>query len=126
MESPVREEFLPFCLPDIDRSEIDEVAQTLNSGWITTGPKTKLFEKLFQDYVGSRHAIAVNSCTAALHLALAAAGIGEGDEVITTPLTFCSTANVIIHQQATPILADVSEEDFNIDPLEIERKITPR
>jgi len=122
----VREDFLPFCQPDIDENEIEEVVQTLRSGWLTTGPKTKEFERRFAEYVGARHAIAVNSCTAGLHLALAAAGIGEGDEVITTPLTFCATANVIVHQRATPILADVREDDFNINPEEIERRITPR
>jgi UDP-4-amino-4,6-dideoxy-N-acetyl-beta-L-altrosamine transaminase len=122
----VRENFLPFCQPDIGENEIEEVVQTLRSGWLTTGPKTKEFERRFGEYVGARHAIAVNSCTAGLHLALAAAGIGEGDEVITTPLTFCATANVIIHQRATPILADVREDDFNINPEEVERRITPR
>jgi dTDP-4-amino-4,6-dideoxygalactose transaminase len=123
---PTRAEFLPFCLPDITEAETAEVVDTLRSGWLTTGPKTKEFERRFAEYVGARHAIAVNSCTAGLHLALAAAGIGEGDEVITTPLTFCATANVIIHQRATPILADVREDDFNINPEEVERRITPR
>jgi len=124
--SAIRERFLPFCLPDIGQDEIDEVVDSLESGWITTGPKTKLFERRFREYVGSKHAIAVNSCTAGLHLALVAAGIGEGDEVITTPLTFCSTANVIVHQRATPVLADIGEEDFNIDPKEIRKRITSR
>jgi len=123
---PRRAEFLPFCLPDIAEAEIAEVVDTLRSDWLTTGPKTRRFEERFRAYVGSQHAIAVNSCTAALHLALAAAGIGEGDEVITTPLTFCATANIIVHQRATPILADVREDDFNINPGEIERRITPR
>ncbi len=121
-----RTDFLPFHRPDITEAEILEVVDTLKSGWITTGPKTKRFEVLFREYVGCRHAIAVNSCTAAMHLALAAAEIGEGDEVITTSLTFCATANVIVHQRATPILADVREDDFNINPEEIERRVTPR
>ncbi len=99
---------------------------TLQSGWITMGPKTKRFEELFAEYVGSRHAIAVSSCTAGLHLALVAAGIGPEDEVITTPLTFCSTANVIIHQGARPVLADVRGDTFNIDPGDVREKITPR
>ena len=97
IDAPVRKNFLPFSRPDIEQTEIDEVVDTLHSGWITTGPKTKEFERRFAEYIGARHAIAVNSCTAALHIALAAAGIGPGDEVITSPLTFCSTANVIVH-----------------------------
>ena len=97
-----RASFLPFCVPDIGEREIEEVVSTLRSGWITTGPRTKEFERLFAQYVGSRHAIAVSSCTAALHIALAAIGVGPGDEVITSPLTFCSTANVIIHLGGDP------------------------
>ena len=124
--TPIREQFLPYCVPDIGPGEIEEVVQSLESGWITTGPKTKEFERRFQSYVGCRFAVAVNSCTSGLHLALVAAGIGEGDEVITTPLTFCSTANVIVHQRAKPVLADIREEDFNIDPEEIRKKITSR
>ena len=95
--SPRARDFLPFALPDVGEDEISEVAAALRSGWITTGPRTKTFEKQFAEYIGCRHAIAVSSCTAALHLALAAQGIGPGDEVITSPLTFCSTANVIVH-----------------------------
>ncbi len=117
--------FLPFSLPDIGEEEIDEVVQTLRSGWITTGPRTIEFEKRFAEYTGARHAVAVNSCTAALHIALAAAGIGPGDEVITSTLTFCSTANVIVHLGATPVLADIGP-DYDIDPAEVERRITPR
>ena len=125
VDAPVRNAFLPFSQPDIGQAEIDEVVDTLRSGWITSGPKTKEFERRFAEYVGARHAIAVNSCTAALHIALAAAGIGPGDEVITSPLTFCSTANVIVHLGGTPVFADIGE-DHNIDPSEIERRITPR
>ena len=125
-EPPVRTDFLPFSLPDIGEAEIEEVVRTLRSGWITTGPKTKEFERLFREYVGCGHAIAVSSCTAGLHLALAAGDIGQGDEVITTPLTFCATANVVVHRGAVPVFADVREEDLNIDPEEIEKKITPR
>lgn len=124
MASP-RREFLPFALPDIGEAEIEEVVQALRSGWITTGPRTKEFERRLGEYVGARHAIAVNSCTGALHLALAAIGIGPGDEVITSPLTFCSTANVILHLGGTPVFADIGE-DYNIDPAEIERRITSR
>ena len=124
-ERPLREEFLPYALPSIGEEEIAEVIDSLRSGWITTGPKVKRFESEFAAYVGVRHAIAVNSCTAALHIALAALGIGPGDEVITSPLTFCSTANVVLHLGGTPTFADIGE-DYNVDPSEIERRITPR
>jgi dTDP-4-amino-4,6-dideoxygalactose transaminase len=117
---------LPFCQPDIGEDEIAEVVDTIRSGWLTTGPKTKEFEERFREYVDSKFAVAVSSCTAALHLILNAAGIGEGDEVITTPLTFCATVNVIIHQRATPVLADICLDDYNIDPEQVERRITPR
>src|SRR5688572_25640415 len=90
-----REEFLPFSPPDISEAEIAEVVDTLRSGWITTGPKTRRFEQEFAAYVGSAGALALNSCTAGLHIALATLGIGAGDEVITTPLTFTSSVNVI-------------------------------
>lgn len=124
--APVRDDFLPPFAPCLDEREYDEVLDTLQSGWITTGPKTRRFEELFADYVGSPHAIAVSSCTAGLHLALVTGEIGPGDEVITTPLTFCSTANVVVHQGAVPILADVRPDTFNIDPDEIRQRITPR
>ena len=110
-----RDKFLPFALPDIGEQEIDEVVHTLRSGWITTGPKTKEFEQRIARYIGAEHTIAVNSCTGALHIALAAIGVERDDEVITSPLTFCSTANVIIHLGAMPIFADMGD-DFNIDP----------
>lgn len=122
----MRKTFLPFALPLIDEREIDEVIDTLKSGWITTGPKTKRFEQLFKDYIGCAHAVALNSCTAGLHLSLVAAGIGPGDEVITTTFTFCASVNVIVHCGATPVLGDVSPDDYNIDPAEIARRITPR
>ena len=105
--------FLPFSLPMIGDEEIAEVEDTLRSGWLTTGPKVKRFEKDFSDYVGCQHAIAVNSCTAALKIALVALGVGPGDEVIVPTLTFCSTANVVVHLGARPMLVDV-EQDFNI------------
>jgi dTDP-4-amino-4,6-dideoxygalactose transaminase len=124
-EQPSRPTFLPFCLPDIGEEEIAEVVATLRSGWITTGPRTKEFERRFAEYIGVRNAVAVSSCTAGLHIALAALGVGPGDEVITSPLTFCSTANVIIHLGATPVFADV-DDDLNINPEEIERRITRR
>jgi len=120
------EEFLPIAQPDLDEDDIAEVVDTLRSGWLTYGPKTQRFEDAFKAMVGAEHAIAVNSCTAGLHLALLAAGVGPGDEVITTPLTFAATANVIVHVGATPVLADVTADDLNIDPEQIERKVTPR
>jgi dTDP-4-amino-4,6-dideoxygalactose transaminase len=126
VETPVREEFLPFNQPDIDQDEINEVVDTLRSGWITTGPRTKEFERRFAAYVGARHAIAVNSCTGGLHVALAAAGIGPGDEVVVPTMTFCATANVVVHLGATPILVDVELDTLNIDPTCLEAAITPR
>src|SRR5205814_9381026 len=116
--------FIPFHAPSIGDEEVREVEATLRSGWLTTGPRTAQFEKEFAAYVGASHAIAVNSCTAGLHVALVALGIGKGDEVITTPLTFCSTVHTILHTGATPVLADVGP-DSNIDPHDIERAITP-
>jgi dTDP-4-amino-4,6-dideoxygalactose transaminase len=117
--------FIPFHRPEIDHAEIDAVTSTLRTGWLTTGARTAQFEKEFRDYVGAREALALNSGTAALHLALAALGIGPGDEVITTPLTFCATVTAIMHVGATPVLADIGP-DGNIDPVCIEHKITPR
>lgn len=117
--------FIPFNRPEIDDAEIAEVVSTLRSGWLTTGVRTAQFEKEFKAYTGANHALAVSSCTAALHLALAALNIGPGDEVITTPLTFCATVSVIVHVGATPVLADVLP-DGNIDPASIEERITPR
>jgi dTDP-4-amino-4,6-dideoxygalactose transaminase len=125
-ETPVREEFLPPFAPCLGDEEYEEVLDTLRSGWITMGPKTRQFEQAFARHVGASHAIATSSCTAGLHVALVAGNVGPGDEVITTPLTFCSTANVIIHQGAIPVLADVQPETYNIDPEEIEKRLTPR
>ena len=118
-------EFLPFSLPDIGEEEINAVVNTLRSGWLTTGPTTFQFEKDFRESVAAATALAVNSCTAGLHLALAALGIGAGDEVITTPLTFCSTVNVILQVGATPVMADVGP-DLNIDPSAVQCAITHR
>ncbi len=124
--TPVRQAFLPYNQPDIEQGEIDEVVDTLRSGWITTGPKTKEFEKHFAEYVGARHAIAVNSCTGGLHVALAAASVGPGDEVIVPTMTFCATANVAVHVGATPIIVDVEPDTLNISPQRLEAAITPR
>ncbi len=115
---------IPYFKPTIEREEIDEVVDTLKSGWITTGPKTKRFEEDFNRYIGSKHSVAVNSCTAALHIALVAAGIKEGDEVITTPFTFASTAEVICYLKAKPVFVDIKEDTYNINPDKIEEKIT--
>ena len=99
---------------------------TMRSGWLTTGPKTKLFEQQIASYVGAAHCVALNSCTAALHLALEAAGVGPGDEVITSPITFASTANVIVHRGATPVFADVEADTINLDAVRFESAITAR
>jgi dTDP-4-amino-4,6-dideoxygalactose transaminase len=117
--------FIPFHVPSIGEEEIDEVVATLRSGWITTGPRTAQFEADFRTYLGCDHSLAVNSATAGMHLALAAADIGPGDEVITTPLTFCATVNVIVQVGATPVLADVSS-DGNIGAHSIAERVTSR
>lgn len=123
---PVRKKFIVFGKPMVFREEIKEILETLRSGWWGTGPKTKLFEKQFCQYIGCRWAIALNSCTAGLHLALNTLGIKKGDEVITTPLTFVATANVIIHCGAKPVFCDIDLHSWNIDPKEIIKKITPK
>jgi dTDP-4-amino-4,6-dideoxygalactose transaminase len=123
LEVPVQ---VPYHRPSIGREEIDEVVKTLESGWLTTGPRTAQFEREFaSSVVGAPYAQAVNSCTAGLHLTLVALGIGPGMEVITTPLTFCATVNVILHVGATPVLADIGW-DGNIDPASVEARITER
>jgi dTDP-4-amino-4,6-dideoxygalactose transaminase len=128
MSSPnLQNEFLPFSLPDIGEEEISEVSNTLRSGWLTTGPKTKRFEADFASYIGSNvEAIAVNSATAGLHLALEAAGVGPGDEVITSSYTFTATAEVIRYLGANPVFVDVQEDTLNIDPAAIATSITVR
>src|SRR5580704_4854475 len=120
-----RSEFLPYCLPSIGEEEVSEVVDSLRGGWLTTGPKVKRFEEDFAQYTHARHAVAVNSCTAALHLSLVALGIGPGDEVIVPTMTFCSTANVVVHTGAKPVLVDV-DENLEIDPAAVSRAITPR
>lgn len=121
-----REEFLPFALPDVDSEEIAEIQDSLTSGWITTGPKTKEFERVFGETAGARNAIAVNSCTAAMHLALESAGVEQGDEVITTPYTFAASAEIIRHFDATPVFVDVEPGSLNIDATQIEDAVTDR
>jgi dTDP-4-amino-4,6-dideoxygalactose transaminase len=118
--------FLPFALPDIGDEEVREVTEAIQSGWITTGPKTQQFEIEFAKAVGAKHAIAVNSCTAALHIALEAIGVKSGDEVITTPYTFAATAAVIRYFDAKPVFVDVDPLTLNIDPVGIEAAVTER
>jgi dTDP-4-amino-4,6-dideoxygalactose transaminase len=122
----VRDEFLVFGRPAIEEDEIADVVATLRSGWVGTGPRVGEFERRFAEYVGARHALALNSCTAALHLSMIAAGIGPGDEVITSPMTFAATAAAIVHTGATPVFVDCDRRTQNIAPELIERAITPR
>ncbi|MGI6119276.1 MAG: UDP-4-amino-4,6-dideoxy-N-acetyl-beta-L-altrosamine transaminase [Desulfosporosinus sp.] len=121
-----RSEFLAYGVPLIEEDDISAVVDSLKSNWITKGPKTMEFEKRFAEYVGAKYAVAVNSCTAGLHLALVAAGIGKGDEVITSTMTFASSANVIIHVGAKPVFIDIDPVAMNIDVDKIREKITPR
>src|SRR5690348_10905625 len=121
-----RDTFLSFQPPAIGDEEIEAVTETLRSGWLTTGPRTAELERRFAEYVDAKHALAVTSGTAALHLALVALGVSPGDEVITTPVTWPATANVIVHTGATPVFADVREKDLNIDPDEVAKLVTPR
>jgi dTDP-4-amino-4,6-dideoxygalactose transaminase len=123
---PVRESFLVFGNPLISEDEITEVVAVLRSGWIGTGPQVARFQAEFAQYLGAPHAMALNSCTAALHLALLAAGVGPGDEVITSAMTFCATANAIIHSGATPRFADCERDTMNIAPDQIRKRITSR
>jgi dTDP-4-amino-4,6-dideoxygalactose transaminase len=123
---PVRKKFLPFHRPWFDRKEEQAVINVLRSGWITKSGRTVEFEKQFAEYTGAKYAIGLNSCTAALHLALVALGVKKGDEVITTAITFAATANVIEHVGAKPVFADVLPDDMNINPQEIEKKISRR
>jgi dTDP-4-amino-4,6-dideoxygalactose transaminase len=120
------DDYIVFGSPSIGPEEIEAVEQTLRSCWIGTGPRVQEFERAFASYVGARNAVAVNSCTAALHLSLLAAGIGPGDEVITPALTFAATANVVVHTGATPVLVDVGRDTMNVDPEAVARALTPR
>ncbi len=120
------DEFIMFHRPSLGAAEEGAVIDVLRSGWLTTGPRTEALEARFAAFRGSRHAIATNSCTAALHLALLALGIGRGDEVVTTPITFASTANVIVHCGATPVFCDVQPDTLNMDPQALAAAMTPR
>ena len=120
------EPYVAFARPDIGDAEIGAVLETLNSGWLTTGPRVAEFERRFADYIGVPHAVAVSSCTAALHLSLIAGGVGPGSEVVTTPLTFCATVNAIIHSGARPVFADIDVDTMNLNVGAVEQAIGPR
>ena len=117
---------IPFHKPSLGEEEILEVVECIKSGWVSTGPRTERFQKKFADFVGAKHTLALNSGTAALHLALEVIGISEGDEVITTPYTFAATSEAILYCGATPVYVDCDPRSFNILADQIEEKITPR
>jgi dTDP-4-amino-4,6-dideoxygalactose transaminase len=121
-----RTSFLSFQPPAVGEEEIAAVAETIRSGWLTTGPRTAELEERFAAYCGAEHAVALASGTAALHLSLLALGIGPGDEVITTPITWPATANVIVHAGATPVFVDVRDDDLNVDPALARAAVTER
>jgi dTDP-4-amino-4,6-dideoxygalactose transaminase len=121
-----RSEFLPFAPPCLSEREIEAVGEVLRKGWLSSGPKTKEFEEKFRAFTGAEAALALNSCTAGLHLAMVLHGVGPGDEVITTPMTFAATANVVEHVGGTVVLADIEPDTLLIDPLEIEKKLTKK
>jgi len=125
-QKPTRKNFLIFGSPPIEKIEIDEVVKCLKSGWIGTGPRVHKFENDFKNYIGSKNAVALNSCTAALHLSMLVSGLSKGDEVITTPMTFVATANAILHTGAKPVFVDVKKDTMNIDPSLIEKSITTK
>src|SRR5262249_33713374 len=122
----MNKEFLPFHVPDIGEAEIQAVVETIQSGWLTTVPKTKQVEEDFARYVGCRHAVAVNSGTAALHLALEAVGIKEGDEVLLPTMTFAATAEVVLYLRAWPVLVDCRRDTLNLDPDLLAKAISPK
>jgi len=126
LSSTRRTEFLSFQPPAITEEEIEAVSETLRSGWLTTGPRTAELEARMRDYLQAKHVLAVSSCTAALHLSLVALGVGPGDEVITTSITWPSTANVIVHCGATPVFADVRDDTLNIDAAHVRELVTER
>jgi dTDP-4-amino-4,6-dideoxygalactose transaminase len=121
-----RTTFLGFQPPAVGEDEVQAAAEAIRSGWLTTGPRAEELERRFADYVGAKHALAVASGTAAMHLSLVALGIGPGDEVITTPITWPATANVIVHTGATPVFADVRDSDLNVDPERVAELVGPR
>jgi dTDP-4-amino-4,6-dideoxygalactose transaminase len=122
----MRKNFLVFGSPMIEQPEIDEVVASLKSGWLGTGPKVHKLEEMFREYKGTKFAMALNSCTAALHLSMFAIGIKPGEEVVVPTMTFAATANAVIHVGGIPVFADCEKNTMNIDPEDIERKITPK
>jgi dTDP-4-amino-4,6-dideoxygalactose transaminase len=120
------EPYIIFGSPVISQAEIDAVTRTMETCWIGTGPRVQEFQTKMAEYVGAKHALAVGSCTAALHLSMVVSGVGPGDEVVTTAMTFCATANSIVHTGATPVFVDCERDSMNIDPKAIEAAITPR
>ncbi len=122
--TPVRGKLLPYGRQSLDDDDVQAVVEVLKSDWLTTGPKIGEFEERFAAWIGARHAVSFSSGTAALHGAAFAAGLGPGDEAITTPMTFCATANCILYQGATPVFADVSRDTLNLDPGEVSRKLS--
>jgi perosamine synthetase len=121
-----RSTFLPFHLPSIGDEEVEAVVAVLRSGWLTSGREVQRFQAEFAEAVGARHAIALNSCTAALHLALEASGVGPGDEVLVPTMTFAATAEVVCYLGAVPVLVDCDPVHLNVDPADVERRLTPR
>ena len=121
---PVRTTLLPYGHQSLTEDDLQAVLDVLRSDWITTGPKIDEFEEVFAAYVGSKHAVSFSSGTAALHGAVAVAGVERGHEVITTPLTFCATANSVLYQQAVPKFADVTQDTLTLDPSEVERLVS--
>src|SRR6266404_7861701 len=113
---PVRERLLPYGRQSLDDADVQAVVEVLKSDWLTTGPKIAEFEERFAEWVGAGHAVSFSSGTAALHGAAFAAGLGPGDEAITTPMTFCATANCVLYQGAKPVFADVCPDTLNLDP----------
>lgn len=125
-EKSLRNNYLVFGQPLIENAEIEEVTKSMEAAWLGTGPKVAAFEKRIAEYKGVRHAIAVNSCTAGLHLSCLVLDLGPGDEVIVPAMTFCATVNAVIHAGATPVLVDVEPTTFNLDPEQLLQRITPR
>ncbi len=123
---PVRDEFLPFARPSIGRTDIERVVETLKSGWLTVGPRTREFEQMVASYVGVEKAAAVHSCTAGLHLSMVALGVGKGDEVVLPALNFAAAPNMVLHRRATPVLVDIDPDTLNVTPEILEAAITEK
>src|SRR5262245_19104301 len=126
IDQPLRKDYLIFGSPPLLEEDIQEVIATLRSGWIGTGPRVAAFETGFRDYIGAKQAVAVHSCTAALHLSMIALALQPGDEVIVPSMTFAASANAVIHAGGRPVLADVDKATMCLDPGDVERRITPR